>query len=502
MGRENSRVRNKLVNIRQARKNQMNVEEPKVFISYSWSKQKTQDNVMELATRLMHDGVEVILDKWDLKEGHDKYVFMESCVSDESIDRVLIICDQAYQEKADDRKGGVGDETVVISPEVYGNMKQTKFIPLIFERDANNEPFTPIYLKSKKYIDFSNEDEYENAYEELLRILFDMPINKKPKKGSKPAWLNNDEINHSELKILTKALKRGATEQAQKYKAICTDFTDNFVFILNEFRFPEDKFNEEELIKKISNLKPVRDEYFDFLGTALKSEFFSTDFVINFFERIYNDVGNITNGGYTNSTFEYYNFFRWESFIGTIAILMHYEKYKEIHKILNHTYFLKEYPFKKSTVSPRRFIEFRTYLEMLEVHCQKKINSRYFSYTAQLLSEREQLPILSKQTFAQADLLLYQLSTIFFPEKEPTYYSQKWFPDMYIYIERTDLWIKLKSRTYCQKIMPLFGAQNISELKNLISRATHDNRMHHNMCYQSAPNILSYITLEQIASLE
>ena len=480
----------------------MNVEEPKIFISYSWNRQKTQDDVIELATRLVHDGVDVVLDKWDLKEGNDKYAFMESCVSDESIDHVLIICDQAYQEKADGRKGGVGDETVVISPEVYGNMKQTKFIPLIFERDENDEPFMPVYLKSKKYIDFSNEEEYEKSYEELLRILYATPINKKPKKGSKPAWLTNDEVNHNELTILTKSLKRGATEQYQKYNAICTDFTDSFVSILNEFRFPDDKFNEEELIKKISSLKPIRDEYFNFLGAALKSEFFSANFVTNFFEQIYNDVGNVENSGFSKSTFEYYNFLRWESFIGTIAILLHYEKYKEIYKILNYTYFLKEYPFTKSTFSHRKFTEFRTYLEMLEVRCQRKFNSRYFSYAAQLLSEREQLPILSKQAFAQTDLLLYQLSTIFFPKEELNYYSQKWFPSMYIYIERIDFWIKLKSQTYCQKIMPLFGAQNISELKNLISRATHDERIRHNMCYQSAPNILSYISLEQIASIK
>ena len=176
----------------------MNVEEPKVFISYAWKRQKTQDDVIELATRLVHDGVDVVLDKWDLKEG------------------------------------GVGDETVVISPEVYGNMKQTKFIPLIFERDENNEPFMPVYLKSKKYIDFSNEDNYEKSYEELLRILYAMPFNKKPKKGSKPAWLSNDEVNYNELTVLTKALKRGATEQEQKYNTICTDFTDNFILMMSE----------------------------------------------------------------------------------------------------------------------------------------------------------------------------------------------------------------------------------------------------------------------------
>jgi len=90
---------------------------PKTFISYSWS---SSERVLELAERLMANGVEVILDKWDLKEGQDKYAFMEQCVTEPSVDRVLIICDMAYTEKANKREGGVGDETVIISPEVYG----------------------------------------------------------------------------------------------------------------------------------------------------------------------------------------------------------------------------------------------------------------------------------------------------------------------------------------------------------------------------------------------
>ena len=82
------------------------------------------------------------------------------------------------------------------------------------------------------------------------------------------------------------------------------------------------------------------------------------------------------------------------------------------------------------------------------------------------------------------------------------YFSREWFPSMYIYVERKDLWVKLKSRAYCQKILPLFGAENISNLKELISRATYDQRVRYNNCYQSAPNILSCIHLEQIASFE
>ena len=37
---------------------------PKVFISYSWTKSEL---VLQVANRLMSHGVEVVLDKWDLK---------------------------------------------------------------------------------------------------------------------------------------------------------------------------------------------------------------------------------------------------------------------------------------------------------------------------------------------------------------------------------------------------------------------------------------------------
>src|ERR1039458_9658602 len=36
-------------------------------------------------------------------------------IHDESIAKVLVICDLGYQAKADDRKGGVGTETQLIS---------------------------------------------------------------------------------------------------------------------------------------------------------------------------------------------------------------------------------------------------------------------------------------------------------------------------------------------------------------------------------------------------
>ena len=112
---------------------------PKIFISYAWG---SGDLVLELAQRLA---------------SQDKYAFMERCVNDPEITKVLIVCDKAYAQKANERSGGVGDETVIISSEIYGNMKQEKFIPIIAERDEEGQPYVPTYIKTRIYIDLSRD---------------------------------------------------------------------------------------------------------------------------------------------------------------------------------------------------------------------------------------------------------------------------------------------------------------------------------------------------------
>ena len=92
--------------------------EPKVFISYSWSSPGHQESIRKYAERLRSDGIDAVLDVWSLKEGHDKYVFMESMVTDPNVSHVLIFCDAEYASKADARKAGVGTESQIISGEI------------------------------------------------------------------------------------------------------------------------------------------------------------------------------------------------------------------------------------------------------------------------------------------------------------------------------------------------------------------------------------------------
>lgn len=164
---------------------------PKVFISYSWTSKEYQESVISLAKRMRHDGVDVKLDVWDLIEGQDKYVYMEQCVVDDSIDKVIILSDKIYAEKADHREGGVGNETTIISSEIYGDADQRKFISVVMERDDYGRVYLPKYLKSRIYCDLSGEN-YEKEYETLLRSIFEVPVYRKPEIGERPKWLTED----------------------------------------------------------------------------------------------------------------------------------------------------------------------------------------------------------------------------------------------------------------------------------------------------------------------
>src|SRR6266446_10277284 len=92
---------------------------PKTFISYSWTSPAHERWVMDLATELVEKGVQIILDKWHLREGQDAVQFMESMVVDPDVKKVIIISDKHYAEKADKRRGGVGTESQIMSGEIY-----------------------------------------------------------------------------------------------------------------------------------------------------------------------------------------------------------------------------------------------------------------------------------------------------------------------------------------------------------------------------------------------
>jgi|ERR1700730_6194944 len=122
-----------------------NLKTRRVFASYSWTSPEYREWVRELVDRLRGDGVDVILDVYKLKEGQDKYAYMETMVTDPEVSKVLAISNGRYTEKSDAREGGVGTESIIISHEVYDKVDQKKFIPIMTEFNEKGEPLADFY---------------------------------------------------------------------------------------------------------------------------------------------------------------------------------------------------------------------------------------------------------------------------------------------------------------------------------------------------------------------
>ena len=191
--------------------------------------------MIELAKRLQSDGVDVILDVWDLAPGQDKNVFMEQTVSNPAIKRVLLVCNQDYQRKADGRQGGVGTESLIMSQEVYAHADQTKFIPLVFEVDEKEKACVPTFIHSRIYFDLREGEHYEDSYEQLIRNIFDKPIHRKPPLGTRPAYLEENSTPPLLTGRRVETLKRAFLDNRPNAPLLVEDYYATFLKALAEF---------------------------------------------------------------------------------------------------------------------------------------------------------------------------------------------------------------------------------------------------------------------------
>lgn len=475
---------------------------PKVFISYAWG---SSDLVLSLAQRLVSHGVDVVLDKWDLKEGQDKYAFMERCVNDFEITKVLIICDKVYAQKANERMGGVGDETVIISSEIYGNMRQEKFIPIIAEKDEEGHPYVPTYIKTRIYIDLSNVETYEVEYEKLLRNIYEKPQVIKPQLGKRPEWIDDVTTDYFSIKDLIRQI-RGSNTDAKRRSCIAR-FQTSYIDTLKIFY--EKDSSAERKYELFLNTKIVRDLFLDFVEVLSETEITYADILTEFFEIMYNQLTciNTFESNIISASSEDVDVFKnliWELFICVIAFMRHLKDYSAINTMLTHTYFLKTNIF-GDEIKPNNYTAFRYYSRVIE-HCYKPNTDMKNKYTLMgdtICNKREKLPIFTSEAIAEADLFLYQVCNAYnLAESGNGLHRINWFPTCYIYVKNAPIeWEKMRSRQYCKKMMILFGVESLEELKKVVMKCQYNNEMKYQYSWDAAPAILNYIEIDEIGSL-
>ena len=151
-------------------------ENLKVFISYSHDSPEHMQWIIDLDADLLRNGVNTIFDHKELIQDQEITQSMGADVRD--ADRVLVICTDSYVRKANDGEGGVGYEPMIVTRKLVEDIGTNKFIPII--RQTLWEDKTPTFLKERVYIDFTDDDQFDEKFDELLHQRLLVPPLQRP----------------------------------------------------------------------------------------------------------------------------------------------------------------------------------------------------------------------------------------------------------------------------------------------------------------------------------
>ncbi|PZV75496.1 SEFIR domain-containing protein [Algoriphagus aquaeductus] len=446
------------------------MEEPetiKVFISYSQTNSNHQDWTIRLANRLRHDGVDVVLDKWDLKPGHDLHKFMESMVSDVAIKKVLIICDKTYVDKANDRRGGVGTETEIITPGIYKASDQEKFIPIVTEKDEDGTPILPVYLKTRLYFDLSDESSFENNYEELLRNLFNRPSISKPALGNPPKYLFQDAVNTFKTSFLVNRLDNQMERNPDRLNGLIQEFLDCVFEEMNQFEIVSSGSYRSDAGKALVNFSnqytPIRNDFILFFQKLIRSQLnFDFDIIISFFEKMTTLLNSKGNGSHYAYQYEGFLLPIHEFFLYLVALGLKYRSYEFIENLFSALYFTRDRENYQNEGRDYTYFISRSIEDLTQyyVHIEQQ---RYTSPLGHLFTSRLMKEV-SKQELVEADLLCHYIAVL---------KKKYWFPYLYIYFEqgnyrevgRIEILYRMISRKHLEKVKRVFGFETIESFK-------------------------------------
>lgn len=475
----------------------------KIFISYSWNPESNKERVSDLAKRLVNDGIHVVIDIWDLSPGQDKYHFMERMVNDSTISKVLVICNSDYKAKADARAKGVGIESLIISPEIYKEADQKKFIPVLFEKDESGKDYKPTYLTSRIHIDLSDDETFETYYEQLLRHILNKPQFERPPLGKQPDYLNDQKpifipVRHK-VPAIIRALRDGKRNTNSLIKEYYKDFRKCVEGLANKDDDVMDTPLDEFVVQKIEFLTPLRDDFITFLeGYVNLADDILVDPLISFYNRLLQflfDLDYTSTSKHGARINDHLFYFVYELFLYNVLTFLENERFADLRALLASSFLITRDPDGHPTSF--NFPVFRKYLYSLEEGRKARLSLLFKSVTGNLVKQR----VPDRYTFQnvqQCDALLYYISIMTLP---PSRYQ----PNMWIPLTAAGgiysiaFLNKMISKKFFNESAILFNVKTVDELRLSIQIATDVDKLER-MDY-TIPLVANAFNIERICTL-
>lgn len=423
--------------------------------------------VRNWADRLIADGVDVLLDQYDLKEGQDKNSFMERMVSDPSVTHVLMICDRGYAEKADARKAGVGTESQIISQEVYNRVEQSKFIPIVCEFSPDDVPYVPTFAKSRIWLNFSTPELANNNWEQLIRVLFGKPLLQKPALGKPPAYvLQDSKVAANPAVSRFAAFKQALMQGRAGVSLYRNDFLDSCFEFADSFRVrvaPMSDNFAQNVLEVTEALVPIRDLITDWVllesGTQNTKEF--EDALNRVLERMLElkaKPRELTR--WQEEWFEAHRLFVYQTFLYIVAALLRSERFSILREV-----FLSHYLLPDTEASDGRFDTFDAFYGYSDL-----LNSvlapdgkKLLSPAAALIKRQATRQDLPFEAIMEAEL--FTLLAAALNEKA------RWYPQTLYYAGYARVFpffLRATQRKHFQKLVIVFGIKSAEDLRNKV----------------------------------
>lgn len=455
---------------------QQETQAPKIFISYSWSSKAHEEWVLELAERLVSDGIHVILDKWDLKEGHDKYAFMEQMVTDETVSKVLVVCDEQYAHKANSRRGGVGTESQIISNEIYSRVDHEEFLPIVTELDPNGRPYLPVYLKNRIYIDLSSDEKFYSEYEKLLRSIYGKPSLKRPPIGTAPDFLSQEKSLSLTTYHRFYSFREAITKDRKHAQATAVEYLRSLLGALEEFKTidGDDPELDERIVRNIGYFKPYRDEFIEFvrLTCAYSKESTYCYELFEFLEKSIPFIKSMSNDeSEADMREDNYRFILWELFLYIISILIKHRRYSDIAIFLDDQYY---YSTGKGRGHAGHAV-FNSTLTALDEIRKKRLELQELYVSVELLKERADDKDISFEDLMQTDLIICMRGLL---ANRP--HHTPWFPRTLACSEHSEafeLFHKAQSKRNFEIIKTLLDVSSKKDLMNRFRKAYDQHKL-------------------------
>lgn len=467
---------------------------PKLFVSYSWSNADHEAWVLDLAKSLVESGVEVLLDKWQLRNGHDSIKFMESMVTNADVQKVLILADKVYVERANTRVGGVGTETQILTPDLYGGQNPDKFVLVVCERDEQGKPYVPTYYRGRIHIDMSREDIYATGHEQLVRWIFDKPLHVRPEIGSRPAFLDE----HFQIDLGTGATARRCLDAIAHGKPTAlgsfTAYLELFIENMERFRIERspEKLFDDQVMQSIDDFLPFKNEALEIFKTvaqhAQTGNFGGA--LHRFFERLLEYTARPEGlMQYRDEDWDNFKFFAHELFASSIALFLRFERFEFVAILTTRQYVLPKSIRASRNEPVGGFDALNWHLESFETR-KRRLSSNRISLHADKLIERTTGSVLEPRELCQADFVLYVKCEIL---------GTRWYPQTWIYIGEhsgtLEFFARACSAEYFQSVMTkLF---NIADKSQLVAVANNGLRF---SAGWSSLNVGNLMGIEKLAT--